>query len=65
MKILFYFSGNILMTKSFCLFVVLSQALLSSNMGYAVEIIGHRGASFDAPGGAGAKIRFPVTFVKA
>src|ERR1019366_2382145 len=40
---------NILMTKSFCLFIVLSQALLSSNMGYAVEIIGHRGASFDAP----------------
>ena len=37
------------MTKSFCLFIVLSQALLSSNMGYAVEIIGHRGASFDAP----------------
>jgi glycerophosphoryl diester phosphodiesterase len=40
---------NIIMTKSFCLFIVLSQALLSSNMGYAVEIIGHRGASFDAP----------------
>jgi glycerophosphoryl diester phosphodiesterase len=37
------------MTKSFCLFIVLSQALLASNMGFAVEIIGHRGASFDAP----------------
>jgi glycerophosphoryl diester phosphodiesterase len=38
-----------IMKRSFCLFIILTQALFGSVMGYAVEIIGHRGASFDAP----------------
>src|SRR5664279_768363 len=37
------------MKRSLCLFIILTQALFGSVMGYAVEIIGHRGASFDAP----------------
>jgi glycerophosphoryl diester phosphodiesterase len=37
------------MRKSFCLFVLLTQGLLGPLVGSAVEIIGHRGASFDAP----------------
>ena len=37
------------MKRSVCLFVIVTQALLGSSMGYAVEIIGHRGASYDAP----------------
>jgi glycerophosphoryl diester phosphodiesterase len=37
------------MKRSVCLFVIVTQALLGSSMGFAVEIIGHRGASYDAP----------------
>jgi glycerophosphoryl diester phosphodiesterase len=40
---------DLIMKKSLCLFVIITQALLGSGMGFAVEIIGHRGASFDAP----------------
>ena len=37
------------MKRSLCLFIILTQAVFGSVMSYAVEIIGHRGASFDAP----------------
>jgi glycerophosphoryl diester phosphodiesterase len=37
------------MKRSVCIFIIGAQALLGSSMGYAVEIIGHRGASYDAP----------------
>lgn len=37
------------MKISVCLTIIITQALLGSSMGFAVEIIGHRGASFDAP----------------
>jgi len=37
------------MKRSVCIFIIVTQALLGSSMGFAVEIIGHRGASYDAP----------------
>jgi glycerophosphoryl diester phosphodiesterase len=37
------------MRWSFCLFIILTQSLLEPVVGSAVEIIGHRGASYDAP----------------
>lgn len=37
------------MKKSLCLYVLVTHALLGPVMGFAIEIIGHRGASFDAP----------------
>jgi glycerophosphoryl diester phosphodiesterase len=37
------------MKRSVCTFIIVTQALLGTSMGFAVEIIGHRGASHDAP----------------
>jgi glycerophosphoryl diester phosphodiesterase len=39
----------LIMKRSVCLCIIVTQALFGSAMGFAVEIIGHRGASYDAP----------------
>ena len=39
----------LIMKRSVCTFIIVTQALLGSSRGFAVEIIGHRGASYDAP----------------